>query len=101
MLAEKDAAGFLEALAPALAAAVCTELPADRLRAAGRPGSTSRPAAELAALASERGLEAMAVSGAGAALARCRDLARQRDGVALATGSHYLLDAARRAWERT
>jgi dihydrofolate synthase/folylpolyglutamate synthase len=101
MLADKDAAGFLEALAPALAAAVCTELPADRLRAAGRPGSTSRPAAELAALAGERGLEALALPGAEAALAACRDLARQRGGAALATGSHHLLDAARRAWGGT
>ena len=38
ILADKDAAGVLAALAPRLELAVCTELPAERLARAGRPG---------------------------------------------------------------
>ena len=39
ILADKDAAGVLAALAPRLDYAVCTELPAERLARAGRPGA--------------------------------------------------------------
>ena len=39
ILADKDAAGVLAALAPRLELAVCTELPAERLARAGRPGA--------------------------------------------------------------
>ena len=39
ILADKDAAGVLAALAPRLEVAVCTELPAERLARAGRPGA--------------------------------------------------------------
>jgi dihydrofolate synthase/folylpolyglutamate synthase len=100
MLADKDAAAILDALAPALAAAVCTELPPERLRASGRPGSHAHPAPDLAALCDARGLEALSVPEPERAVAACRELARERGGLALAAGSHYLLGVARAAWER-
>ncbi len=51
ILADKDAAGVLAALAPRLEVAVCTELPAERLARAGRPGARALEASRLAALA--------------------------------------------------
>ncbi|HEY8778812.1 MAG TPA: cyanophycin synthetase [Solirubrobacterales bacterium] len=97
ILADKDAEAMLRALAPALEYVVCTELPADRLRASGRPGARSRPAAELAEICSRLHLAAEIVAEPEAALTRARELAAARDGVALAAGSHYLLGAA---WTR-
>jgi dihydrofolate synthase/folylpolyglutamate synthase len=97
ILADKDAEAMLRALAPALEYAVLTELPADRLLASGRPGAHSRPAAELAEICCRLDLAAEIVSEPAAALARARELAAARDGVALAAGSHYLLGAA---WTR-
>ncbi|MDQ2940226.1 MAG: Mur ligase family protein, partial [Actinomycetota bacterium] len=41
ILADKDAEAMLRALTPALEHVVCTELPAARLRASGRPGARS------------------------------------------------------------
>jgi dihydrofolate synthase/folylpolyglutamate synthase len=97
ILADKDAEAMLRALAPALEHVVCTELPADRLRASGRPGTGSHSAAELTHICEELGLAAEAVGDPAAALARARELAVSRDGVALAAGSHYLLGPA---WTR-
>jgi dihydrofolate synthase / folylpolyglutamate synthase len=97
ILADKDAEAMLRALAPVLEQAICTELPPERLRASGRPGAHSHPATELAETCAALGLEAEVVAEPGAALARARDLAAARGGVALATGSHYLLGAA---WTR-
>jgi dihydrofolate synthase/folylpolyglutamate synthase len=97
ILGDKDAEAMLRALAPALQYAVCTELPSARLRASGRPGAHSRPAAELAEICRELGLEAESVEEPAAALARARELAAAAGGVALAAGSHYLLGAA---WTR-
>jgi dihydrofolate synthase / folylpolyglutamate synthase len=97
ILADKDAAAMLRALAPALAQVVCTELPPARLLASGRPGAHSHPAAELQGICEELGLEAEVVEDPAAALARARELAAAHDGVALAAGSHYLLGAA---WTR-
>ena len=97
ILADKDAEAMLRALAPALEHVVCTELPADRLLASGRPGAHSRPAAELAEICSRLDLAAEIVTEPAAALARARELAAAHDGVALAAGSHYLLGAA---WTR-
>ena len=54
ILADKDAAGVLAALAPRLEVAVCTELPAERLGRAGRPGARALEASRLAALAERR-----------------------------------------------
>ncbi len=101
ILAEKDAAGVLEALAPRLQLAVCTELPAERLGRIGRPGARALEATRLAALAEAAGLaRTEVVDRPEAALRRALAVARERGGVALVTGSHYLLPygwTARRA----
>jgi dihydrofolate synthase/folylpolyglutamate synthase len=94
ILAGKDAEAMLAALAPALEYAVLTELPAARLRASGRPGAESISAHELAAICERMRLDHEVVEDPAAALARARELAAQRNGVALAAGSHYLLGAA-------
>jgi hypothetical protein len=94
ILADKDAAGIVASLAPALAAAVCTEVPAERLTGAGRPGTTSVPAAELALLAllcDGAGVPATAHAEPGGAVALATAMAAERGGVALIAGSHYLL----------
>ncbi len=92
ILAGKDAPGILAELRPAIAAIVCTELPAEILAARGRPGTEAIPADELARLAKEVGLDEIeVVTAPEAAVARARELAAGRDGVALVTGSHYLL----------
>lgn len=95
MLEGKDVAGFVSALAPALAHAVCTELPAARLTGLGRPGAASVSATELSAACAEAGLSAEVEPDPAKALSRARELARARAGVALCAGSHYLL---REAW---
>ena len=93
VLAGKDAAGILSALAPRLAAIVCTEIPPERLAGAGRPGSGSVAAGELAALGAAAGVpEVEAITDPAEAVARARALAVERGGLALVTGSHYLLD---------
>jgi dihydrofolate synthase/folylpolyglutamate synthase len=92
ILGDKDAAGIMAALAPALDAVVCSEIPRQRLEGSGRPGTEVVPAAELAAAARSAGVglvEEVAEPTAG--IARARELARERGGVALAAGSHYLL----------
>jgi dihydrofolate synthase/folylpolyglutamate synthase len=91
LLEGKDDEGFIRALAPALAHAVCTELPPERLSGSGRPEASSVAARRLAALCEAEGLEAEAVPDLEAARARARELAAQRSGIALSTGSHYLL----------
>jgi dihydrofolate synthase/folylpolyglutamate synthase len=95
MLADKDAAGVLEALAPRLALAVCTELPAARLARSARPGATSMAASELGEAARAAGLDSETIRDPGAAIRRALTAAREREGVALVFGSHYLL---RDAW---
>jgi dihydrofolate synthase/folylpolyglutamate synthase len=97
VLADKDAEAMLAALAPALRGAVCTEVPAARLRASGRPGAESRPAGELAQIFAGLGVGAECVEDPAAALLRARELAADAGGVALAAGSHYLLGTA---WTR-
>ncbi len=91
MLADKDAAGVVESLAPRLALAVCTELPASRLARAGRPGALPMAAAQLAGVAGTAGLATEMIPEPGAAVRRALAAARERDGVALVCGSHYLL----------
>jgi dihydrofolate synthase/folylpolyglutamate synthase len=88
---DKDAGAMIEALAPACATFVCTEIPEEAIRGSGRPGGGSHRAEELAKLCRAAGGEAEAVSDPRAAWARACELARGRDGVALAAGSHYLL----------
>ena len=91
LLQGKDDEGFIRALAPALSYAVCTEVPAERLHGSGRPGAASVPAERLAELCRAAGLEAEAVADPVAARERAMELARERSGIALSTGSHYLL----------
>ncbi len=95
MLADKDAAGLLGALAPRLEVAICTELPPERLARAGRPGARSLEAWRLAQLAEAAGLSRTEViRRPEAALQRAMAAAAERGGVVLVTGSHYLLGYA-------
>ena len=91
LLADKDAAGMLAALAPRIELAVCTELPADRLARAGRPAARSLDAERLAATAAAAGIETEIVAEPAAAVERAVREARARSGAALVSGSHYLL----------
>jgi dihydrofolate synthase/folylpolyglutamate synthase len=91
VLEGKDAAGIVNGLAPACSHFVCTEIPPDRIEGSGRPGGRARPALELAALCRKAGVDAEAIADPLAAWARARRLAKERGGVALAAGSHYLL----------
>ena len=93
ILEGKDAAGIVNALAPAVTRFVCTEIPPERIEGSGRPGGRARPALEMAALCQKAGVEAEAVADPLAAWERTKDLARGRDGIALAAGSHYLLSS--------
>jgi dihydrofolate synthase/folylpolyglutamate synthase len=98
ILADKDADGICRALAPVLDALVCTEIPADRLARAGRPGTSSVAAEELARVAAAVGVASVdAVSDPRRAAERLLELAGERDALALAAGSHYLLPYAERA----
>jgi dihydrofolate synthase / folylpolyglutamate synthase len=91
ILEGKDAAGIVNGLAPACAHFVCTEIPPQAIEGSGRPGGRARPALELTALCEKAGVEAEAVADPLQAWERARELAKQRGGVALAAGSHYLL----------
>lgn len=93
ILADKDAAGILEALGPELAAIVCTEVPAARLARGGRSGAHTIPAAELAALAASVA-EVEAIEDPAAAIARSVEVAQRLDATLLVTGSHYVLGYA-------
>ena len=93
ILEGKDAPGIVNALAPAVSRFVCTEIPPERIEGSGRPGGRSRPALEIAALCQKAGVEAEAIADPLAAWQRARELARERAGVALAAGSHYLLSS--------
>ncbi len=96
VLADKDAAAMIAALAPVLDRAVCTELPANALEGHGRPGARSRPAAELAAACEAIGLQAEAEPDFAAALKRGRALAAEPPaGALLVAGSHYAIGPAR------
>jgi dihydrofolate synthase / folylpolyglutamate synthase len=91
VLEEKDVAGIVEALAPAISHFVCTQIPPEAIEGSGRPGGRSHPAAELASLCQKAGVEAEEVADPVDAWRHARDLARERDWIALAAGSHYLL----------
>ena len=98
VLADKDAAALVAALAPVLDAAVCTEVPVAALRSHGRPGARSRPPAELAALLEDAGVRAEPEPDFATAVVRARELALQHPEAALlVTGSHYALAPARAA----
>ena len=92
VLADKDAAGILAALAPRLDGLVATEVPAERLASAGRPGARALEADALAGAAREAGVGGVeAVADPVAAVARARGRATELGGIVLVTGSHYLL----------
>jgi dihydrofolate synthase/folylpolyglutamate synthase len=93
ILEGKDAPGIVNGLAPAVSRFVCTEIPPERIEGSGRPGGRSRPALEVAALCQKAGVEAEAIADPLVAWERARELARERGGVALAAGSHYLLSS--------
>lgn len=93
MLDDKDREAIVAALAPALAGAVCTA--AQPGPAMGRPGARAADPGELADLLMARGVEAEVLADPEEAVARTLALARDRSGVALCAGSHYLL---RYAW---
>ncbi len=101
VLADKDAAAMVRALAPALDRAVCTEIPPAALTSHGRPGARSYPATELAALCAEAGLEAEPEPNFETALAGARSLAATPpEGAVLVAGSHYAIAPARVALAR-
>jgi dihydrofolate synthase/folylpolyglutamate synthase len=91
VLEGKDATGIVNGLAPGVSQFVCTEIPPEAIEGSGRPGGRARPALELAALCEKAGVDAEAVPDPIQAWERARALAGERDGVALAAGSHYLL----------
>ena len=75
ILGDKDAPGIIEALAPVLAAVVCTEIPASRLEGAGRPGTSAVPAAELVRLCETASVPAIAHNDPAGAVALARAMA--------------------------
>jgi dihydrofolate synthase / folylpolyglutamate synthase len=92
VLEGKDVEGILHELVPQLDAAVLTEVPPARLEGSGRGDTRSIHAARLADAARAAGLaEVEAVADPEPAVARTIELARDRGGVALLSGSHYLL----------
>lgn len=97
ILRDKEAAAMVGALRPALAQAVCTELPANALAARGIPGAASHPAAELTRACGAVGLDAEAETDFAVAIRRGRELADTAGGILLVAGSHYALAPARAA----
>jgi dihydrofolate synthase/folylpolyglutamate synthase len=92
VLADKDAPALIAELAPRLDAAVLTELPATELAGAGRPVTSTHDAGQLAAIARAAGIrDVEVIRDPDVAVSRARELARERNGVALVSGSHYLL----------
>jgi dihydrofolate synthase/folylpolyglutamate synthase len=91
VLEGKAAESMLAALAPAIAHAVCTQLPAERLARSGRPGAVSVPADDLGELFERVGVSCEVVPDPARAVERARAVGRERSGMALCTGSHYLL----------
>jgi dihydrofolate synthase / folylpolyglutamate synthase len=106
VLADKDARAMIEALAPALTQAVCTELPISPIDGpkTGHIGTFSArrrsfAAGGLARLCTEAGVAAEAEPDFAAAVARGLALARDQGGVLLVAGSHYALAPARATLE--
>jgi dihydrofolate synthase / folylpolyglutamate synthase len=98
VLGDKDAAAMVDALAPHLELAVCTELDPAALEARGLPGVSSHSAGKLVSACAEAGLAAEQEPDFARAVARARELAGQfPGGMLLITGSHYVLAPARTA----
>jgi dihydrofolate synthase / folylpolyglutamate synthase len=94
VLEGKDAEGIAAAVAASLAGAICTEVPAEQLVGVGRPGARSIVAQRLSEIFGEAGIEAEAEPDPRRAVERARSAARERRGVALICGTHYLLNYA-------
>jgi len=102
ILADKDAAAMVQALAPAVDRAICTQLPADGPQAfKRRMGEARRPsvrAADLAELCRKAGVAAEAEADFERALRRGSALAAETpEGVLLVAGSNYGIAPARAA----
>jgi dihydrofolate synthase/folylpolyglutamate synthase len=100
ILADKDARAMVQALAPAITRAICTELPADGPKSLPIGDKSARrravPAGELAAICGEAGVEAEAEADFEAALGRATELAAEPPvGAVLVAGSHYGIAPAR------
>ncbi len=102
ILADKDARAMIQALAPALTHAICTQLPADGPKS--RPGGDksahrpSVPAEALAEMCREAGVGAEAEASFEVALRRASALAAEApEGVLLVAGSNYGIAPARAA----
>jgi dihydrofolate synthase/folylpolyglutamate synthase len=102
ILADKDAQAMIEALAPTLDHAICTQLPADGPKS--RPGGDksaqrpSVPAGELARICREAGVGAEAEPDFELAVGRASALAAEApEGVLLVAGSNYGIAPARAA----
>jgi dihydrofolate synthase/folylpolyglutamate synthase len=91
VLEGKAVESMLAALAPAVVHVVCTELPPERLARSGRPGAATVPASDLGEACGRLGLSHEVVADPARAVERARTVARERSGMALCTGSHYLL----------
>ena len=102
ILADKDAPAMIQALAPALDHAVCTQLPADGPQSHAGGGISAHrpsvPAEELAAICREAGVKAEAEASFEVALGRASALAAEPpEGVLLIAGSNYGIAPARAA----
>lgn len=93
ILSDKDARGMLSELAGAIDTAILTELPGKALADWGRPGARSFSVEELESMATDLGLPAESLPDTREALSRAGSLARERDGLVLVAGSHFLLSA--------
>ena len=95
LLMDKDAEGIIGALSPVISAMVATELPADRLATAGRPGARALPCSDLARIGIAAGVESVAQEAdPTAAIALGRSRAAAAGGVLVVCGSHYLVGFA-------
>jgi dihydrofolate synthase / folylpolyglutamate synthase len=106
ILADKDAAGILSALAPALERAICTQppgFPADGPNGSeiGTQSAHRRAvsAMELVRACESAGLAAEGQPDIRRALGRACELAGASDGIVVVTGSNYALAPAREAQE--
>ena len=90
VLADKDAPGMLAELAGSLDAAVFTGLPAEALMAWGRPGARAWDPEDLREVAYGLGLESSIARTPADAVARAREMALEREGAVVITGSHFL-----------
>jgi dihydrofolate synthase/folylpolyglutamate synthase len=105
ILGDKDAEAMIQALAPALGQAVCTELPEAAVADGPKSGTGVRisarrpsfPASQLAAACEGAGVAAGVEADFGTAARRARALARESGCLLLVTGSHYVLAPARAA----